>query len=329
MFRKIIFKVAAEVQLGKILERIGKPKHRVTVLCFHRISSEFDSFWQPVYPESFRQLLEKLVKDYQFTTFENANKAIKNSDKPLIILSFDDGYKDFIEEALPILKYFDLPSNHNIVTDCADGNRIIWTQKLNFLFNKLKYSGSFTHEIRLNNQICIRVKQPFNDWLLLNNQILFRLFELSMDERNNCINNFESYFTKEKLVYPYRMMNWDDINQLCNHQVEIGSHTITHDTLPSIKSEDRLNNEILKSKQIVEEKTGKACKVFSLPNGQTTKAINDKIRNAGYDFILDLRAGGNNTFSQGMPVVVNRLNMNPEPVSMMQLRMALYNKGVN
>ncbi len=329
MFRKIIFKAAAEIQLGKILERISKPKHRVTVLCFHRISSEFDSFWQPVYPETFRQLLEKLVQDYQFTTFENANKAIKNSDKPLIILSFDDGYKDFIEEALPILKFFDVPSNHNIVTDCADGNRIIWTQKLNFLFNKLKYSGSYSHEIRLNDQICISVKQPFNDWLLLNNQILFRLFELSMDERNECIKKFESYFTKEKLVYPYRMMNWDDIKQLCNHQVEIGSHTVTHDTLPSIKSEDQLNVEIIKSKQIIEEKTGKACKVFSLPNGQTTKTINDKIRNAGYDYILDLRAGGNNTFSKEMPVVVNRLNMNPEPVSLMQLRMSLFNRGIN
>ncbi len=329
MFRKIIFKVAAEVQLGKILERISKPKHRVTVLCFHRISSEFDSFWQPVYPETFRQLLEKLVQDYQFTTFENANKAIKNSDKPLIILSFDDGYKDFIEEALPILKFFDVPSNHNIVTDCADSNRIIWTQKLNYLFNKLKYSGRFAHEIKLSDQIYIRVQQPFDDWLPLNNNILFKLFELRMDERNKCIENFENYFTGEKMIYPYRMMNWDDIKQLCNHQVEIGSHTVTHDTLPSIQSEDQLNVEIVKSKQIIEEKTGKECKVFSLPNGQTSKAINDKISSAGYNYILDLRAGGNNIFSKELPVVVNRLNMNPEPVSLMQLRMSLFNRGIN
>ncbi len=39
--------------------------------------------------------------------------------------------------------------------------------------------------------------------------------ERILDQAVGHVNNFESYFTKEKLVYPYRMMNWDEINQLC------------------------------------------------------------------------------------------------------------------
>jgi peptidoglycan/xylan/chitin deacetylase (PgdA/CDA1 family) len=329
MFRKIIFKTAATFQLGNILERIHKPEHKVTVLCFHRISSEFDSFWQPVYPETFRLLLDQLKKQYRFTTFSQAHNAIHKSEHPLIILSFDDGYKDFFEEAFPILTDLEIPSNHNIVTECADGNRIIWTQKLNHLFGKLKYSGNYRHEIHLNDEIVIRIKQPFNNWQSLNSKILYQLFNLEVEDRNRCIENFEAYFSKDKMEYPYKMMNWEEIKTISDNNVEIGSHTITHDILPSVKSESRLTNEIFESKRILEKNTGKPCKVFSLPNGQTNERINKLISSAGYEHILELRRGGNNIFSNEIPLMVNRLNVNPEPVSMMMFRMALYNKGIN
>ena len=62
----------------------------------------------------------------------------KNTKKPKLIFSFDDGYYDFIEYALPVLTKYGLRCNHNVVNSCLNDNHVIWTQKLNDVFNHLK-----------------------------------------------------------------------------------------------------------------------------------------------------------------------------------------------
>ena len=68
----------------------------LTVLSLHRISEERNSFWNPIHPKTFDQLLGYVKKNYRvigFNELENENHS--KSNKPLLILSFDDGYYDF------------------------------------------------------------------------------------------------------------------------------------------------------------------------------------------------------------------------------------------
>ena len=42
------------------------------------------------------------------------------------MITFDDGYRDFVFYALPILKKYDLPCIHSVVYECVDQNSQIW-----------------------------------------------------------------------------------------------------------------------------------------------------------------------------------------------------------
>jgi peptidoglycan/xylan/chitin deacetylase (PgdA/CDA1 family) len=328
MSTRFFFKVAAKLQFERILRLYRGPYQGVTILCFHRISSQYDYFWQPIFPETFKLLLEKLRKEYEVVSITELTTMKVKSKRPLLALSFDDGYKDFIEEALPILQFFEMPSNHNIVINCAEGTDYIWTQKLNYLFNLLKNSGTYNHHINLNAHYHIHIKQPSPNWFAEYSKVFSYLIQLQSSERNDCIKALEQYAGIGIADYPIQMMSWEDISSIAENNVEIGSHTTTHDSLTSITDEQELEQELIYSKSKLEEKLKRPCQIMALPNGLTNDTLNKKILQVGYQTILGLTGGGNNFKTKHHPEVFNRLNMVQEPTNYMTLRMRLFDRRV-
>lgn len=81
-------------------------------------------------------------------------------------------------------------------------------------------------------------------------------------------------------------MGWDDVGEIVKDGlVEIGSHTTSHRSLPSL-DENRLRLELQESKTLLEEKLGIAVRFFSYPYG-TLSHFNDLCSRAvgecGYD----------------------------------------------
>src|SRR6185312_674219 len=97
-----------------------------TILCLHRVSDEESITFPPFKIKDFERLLQYIDKHYQVITIETLSTA--KSNKPALILSFDDGFLDFFENALPLLKKYGMPCNLNVVTNCLDNNFQIWTQ---------------------------------------------------------------------------------------------------------------------------------------------------------------------------------------------------------
>lgn len=64
---------------------------------------------------------------------------------------------------------------------------------------------------------------------------------------------------------------------------EIGAHTITHPQLPTI-SEKQANEEIIGSKMILEEITGKPISSFCYPRGAYTAVHAELVKDAGYRY---------------------------------------------
>ena len=65
------------------------------------------------------------------------------------------------------------------------------------------------------------------------------------------------------------MMQWDDLGKLVEDGMEIGSHTRLHARLSDISHDlGRLKNEIMGSKQELEERLGRPCRYISWPFGR-------------------------------------------------------------
>ena len=67
-------------------------------------------------------------------------------------------------------------------------------------------------------------------------------------------------------------MSWDNILEMSNYGMEIGSHSISHPNFTLLNNEKKYE-ELNKSKLILEDKLGKSISSFSVPNGAFDKSV--------------------------------------------------------
>ncbi len=80
-------------------------------------------------------------------------------------------------------------------------------------------------------------------------------------------------------------MNWEQIRELRDAGMIIGSHGMTHRFLTELKDKD-LDYELRESKKILEDNLGCAVDYFSVPRGFCDKRVIEKARKVGYKAIF-------------------------------------------
>ena len=86
-----------------------------------------------------------------------------------------------------------------------------------------------------------------------------------------------------------KSMTWEQLAELRDEGVEIGSHTISHIELkdPKGKSPEAydawLRSEIIDSKKILEQKLGIKCATFAYPEGKFSSRVLEIVKEAGYE----------------------------------------------
>jgi peptidoglycan/xylan/chitin deacetylase (PgdA/CDA1 family) len=82
------------------------------------------------------------------------------------------------------------------------------------------------------------------------------------------------------------MMRWEELQQLVDYGIDVGSHTRTHARLSKISCNEReLEDEIRGSKQDLEDQLGRPCHYFSWPFGRPSDADAKSlamVRTSGY-----------------------------------------------
>lgn len=278
---------AGVFSIPPILSLLRKKKVRgklVTILCLHRVSDEASITWPPLPVKVFDRLCNYWSKHYCVTTF-NALKENSKQEKPLLILSFDDGYLDFYEHAWPILKKYGLKANMNVVTSCASEGKAIWTQRLNNAFDVL-WKKKIRKKIQLPGDGIIEPGISKRQYIRNNLNVFRYLSKIERDKRKQLMDAMTSQFEIEEMLTPH--MNWQQIIELSKEGLEIGGHTISHDSLPTIQDESVLYEEIVTSKKIIEEKINREVSVLAFPNGFSNEKIDKMAFDAGYEFLVSV-----------------------------------------
>jgi peptidoglycan/xylan/chitin deacetylase (PgdA/CDA1 family) len=314
VLKNLTFNALCFFNAQKFLRNIKERENRTTVLCLHRISDEYDYFWDPIKPGDFEQLIKYILKYYDVISVEDISR--KPGKRPRLILSFDDGYYDFYTNVLPVLKHYSLPANHNIVTDIVNGKQdVIWTEKLNFLFNYFRQNtiaGSL--------KIGMVEFQP-NEHAMLDSHyiaVLKELFKLEQHARLGLLNELLNRYSLQ--IVPKKMMGWAEIIECADHGVNIGSHTKTHPVLSSIKNEAELYTEIVDSKLEIEKNLKRKISAFAPPNGLSDPATLKQAAGAGYQYILGIGSHSSAEIIENNMTFINRLNLISEPYANMVLR---------
>jgi peptidoglycan/xylan/chitin deacetylase (PgdA/CDA1 family) len=281
---------------------------------FHRVSDEKDQLWPPMPVALFDSLIAYITKRHHVIGLEkyiSGNNTQRNGKQPATIL-FDDGYKDNIEYAVPILQKYHCPASFYVVTDCIDRNIPTWTYIVDYLLQKTRVS-SLNLEMEF-------VPGPFKknefsnnaDRLLFGSRLKPWMKSLSNNERKQVLSRLQESFA-DVSVLPGKMMNWQELRQMKDAGFMIGSHSVTHPLLASIKDEGELFFELKNSGERIAAELGQFPETISYPIGSYDERVVAASKKAGYKAGLAVKQRFYNTLKDDQ-FSIPRVELYDEPM---------------
>lgn len=255
---------------------------------FHRVHNQRDHLWDPMDPILFEKCITRIKKKYEVRIFEelmSSGDYKKNSDFATIM--FDDGYKDNIDTALPILEKHNVKATFYIVTNCIEKNIPTWTHILEYCFQNFKpdhinLDFDFLPE-ELRNVEFDEITTP----LVYARQLKPQLKKIDHFKRVLVLQEIQKITKIDEL--PKLMMNWDDIKKLISKGHYVGSHTVNHFMLGTVDDENIIAKELKESREIIYSKLGFYPRTISYPVGSYSEATINLSQKLGYQFGLAVK----------------------------------------
>lgn len=254
---------------------------------FHRVSEEKDKLWPPMQPDLFDKIIRFLCKEYNVVRLEDflTESTRYKSSKQIATILFDDGYKDNIEYAVPILKKYNCAASFYVVTDCIDRNIPTWTFLTDHALQKTNVSGlelSFPYVPEELKRIQLKENSSQN---LLVSKIKPWMKTLSNAKRLEVLQSILNQCSDVPLP-ENKMMSWNDIRELNESGFYIGSHSHTHPMLGRLEDEAEINDELEISSNRIRQELGKAPVTISYPIGSFDDRVMKLSQKNGYKYGL-------------------------------------------
>jgi len=238
-------------------------------------------------PALFEKIIQFLTGNFKVLLLEDYLKepSLYKREKNLATVSFDDGSRDNIEKAAPILLRHRCPASFYVVTDCIDRNIPTWTYITDLFFQQENnrsllldndFVPGFLRNIQWsNNDEAKEWGRKVKPWMksLPNPR---RLWVLQQSETQN----------KGIATPPKMMMSWSEVKELQGAGFYIGSHSHTHPMLASLVNEEEIMDELSVSSARIEEKLGQRPLTISYPIGSWDERVTAVSAKAGYTYGL-------------------------------------------
>ncbi|MGZ3838684.1 MAG: polysaccharide deacetylase family protein [Flavisolibacter sp.] len=237
----------------------------------------------------FDKCIRYISRKYSVVLLEDLVLNPNNFDqnKKYATIVFDDGYKDNIEYAIPILEKYNVKASFYVVTDCIDKNVPTWTHLLDYTFQhtkkeKLNLKFDFLpKDIWSNKLVGSKAKVDYV------RKLKPALKKISHLERLEVLNSVQEAFDDVQL--PYLMMNWNDVKEIRSAGHYIGSHTKTHCMLGTMEDEKEIKDELLISGQKIQQHLGYFPVTISYPVGSFNATTIKLSKEAGYKLGLAVK----------------------------------------
>lgn len=256
----------------------------------HRVSTQPDPIWPPISPALFEEIVVYLKKNYipvQLEKYLQEEISNNKEKKRFCALVFDDGYKDFVDYALPILIKHNFPSSMYVVVNCVENNLPPWTYLMNYIFINTTYKtlDVETDFLPLNYR---RVKWT-SDFDKFNyvKQISPILKSLPSIEAKKITDQFFSQLNDVELPQNL-MMTWDDLKSVKSENCYIGSHSLSHPLLSKSIYTSEIEEELILSFNAIKNNLNHDPLTISYPFGASDYRVLKAAKKSGYKFGLNV-----------------------------------------
>ncbi len=208
------------------------------VLLYHRVADlPSDPHSLAVHPERFREQMETLVRAAAVTRFEDLGLG----PAPAVAVTFDDGYADNLDVALPLLESFAVPASFFVTTGFVESGREFWWDEI---------------------QRLVPERGPARD--------LHRtLRALDAGPREALLDAIAARSGRDRVARrDYRPLTAGEVGRLARSPLAtVGAHGVTHTAFSILDARGR-RDEMLRSRAALERWTGGPVTIFAFPYGE-------------------------------------------------------------
>lgn len=258
------------------------------VLFYHGVSEVSSSFVEGLHipPVTFRKQLIYIQKYYEPISLDEYYKRWSEhtfSGKEVVI-TFDDGYKNNLTIAAPLLKEFGFPFTVFISTHHIDTGK-----RFSTFINRAIMMHPRLHRIDLP---AIGIKEYlFSSYQRkkTSKKISYQLKHVDIDTVNKATEQLINHLSEQEyqsLCTKYTAdapMTWEDVAILQKeYDCIIGSHCLDHFICDSFQKESEVIKQISGSKKEIEQRLGTPCHYLAYPNGHRNSTAIDAAKNVEY-----------------------------------------------
>jgi len=272
-------------------------RNKIIILWYHgicddafRLLSGYDE--RHIQKSNFRDQLSFLKrKGYIFLTMSELLDVLNNKKKieKMVVLTFDDGYRNVVANAYPIMKEFNAKGCFYLVSGLIDSNELLWTDYVEtFIRNSIRGKFEFIFKEK-KIYYTLDDKKSYEGTM---RDIKQKLRTLPDEERINHLKQFNDTevtdFSEE-----FVLAKWKEIQSLDRGILEVGSHTKNHPTLINLSSSEESEEEIKSSKVEIEKMIGYKINHFCYPAGKYNEDIIKTVKECGYKSAVTIMHGFN------------------------------------
>jgi len=264
-----------------------KTRNLPRIFMYHRFTTDEVESGQVVSAANFEWQLQQLKCHwYVISLSEYVRLRHKKITIPpyTVIITVDDGYRDFYDVAFPLLRKYTLPATLFATTAFVNGDIWLWHDRLHYVLME-----TVVPEI----DICLGDKpvtlststkaEKSAAW-----QILSDYCVNAPEENKYClIRSIEEKLNVNVPSIPpaeFAAATWSQLKEMSENGIEIGGHTVNHPVLSQVEP-DKLQHELIDPKDIIAKHTGKVVETFCYPNGRDidiTPRVLEIVKTAGY-----------------------------------------------
>lgn len=259
------------------------------VLMYHRIAERPDSFpgadEYTVTPDVFDKQLQFLKHRYNLISVQQLVQGLDGGGslppRPVAI-TFDDGYRDTYEQALPLLNKHDVPAT---------------------VFLTIKF---IEHDINpIEFELAAMIRNLYK--ITVPDQEITRQFEIqTVDQKENRYHEIKAHIkhrtpgvrqeflarlkklneteaVEDGMSAPSLMLTWTQCEELAREPlITLGSHAVDHVPLSVWKSDRTRRDQMERSKEALERNLGVDVRLFSYPYGDQNAAVREAMGKIEY-----------------------------------------------
>ena len=264
----------------------------LTVAMFHRVLKRNDPRWASALPDwtvsddIFEQCLRFFGRHYNVVQLSDVIASYRG-ERPLpkrsLLITFDDGYADNEEYALPLLRRYGLPAVVFVFSDALNSAARPWPEDLVSAHSRDEVS--FDELVAVHRALYGDTYAPPPDAGVLITRILDRGPRVEASEVEAILSRLQKPL--ERVMTPAQMLSTAQLRRLHAEQVSIGAHGKTHSALPDVPD---LDEELLHPRGVIarmlEIEPDRATTALAFPYGSYDRRVVEQAKRQGYELLF-------------------------------------------